>query len=125
MEKYLDFQLLLYVPAESYIVCTEFYERVFQVKSVYGWDEGEDDRGRKYAIAGCKLVVLAQETPFSQCGSACFQVEVDDVLSVYSRVQISDPSAITQCLFKTPYGSQVFRMTDPVGNHFNFYSSDK
>lgn len=52
---YLDFQLLLYVPAEHYEACRTFYERVFSVQPFYGWDEGIEDRGVKYNLAGTKL----------------------------------------------------------------------
>ena len=48
---YLDFQLLLYVPAEHYEACRTFYERVFSVQPFYGWDEGIEDRGVKYNLS--------------------------------------------------------------------------
>ncbi len=61
---YLDFQLLLYVPQERYEACRAFYEQVFAVQPFYGWDEGPEDRGVKYDLAGAKLVLLTQEDPF-------------------------------------------------------------
>ena len=62
---YLDFQLLLYVPQEHYEACRAFYEQVFAVQPFYGWDEGPEDRGVKYDLAGAKLVLLTQEDPIS------------------------------------------------------------
>lgn len=122
MESCRDFQLLLYVPAELYSACIRFYEQVFQVKPFYGWDEGENDRGQKYDIAGAKLVVLTQENPFPACGPAHFQVEVDDMLGFYTRIQEGGLAKITQAPFKRPYGWQMFRMVDPAGNHINIYT---
>lgn len=55
---YLDFQLLLYVPSEQYEPCRTFYEQVFATQPFYGWDEGPEDRGVKYDLAGTKLVLL-------------------------------------------------------------------
>ena len=57
---YLDFQLLLYVPSEQYEPCRTFYEQVFATQPFYGWDEGPQDRGVKYDLAGTKLVLLTQ-----------------------------------------------------------------
>ena len=65
---YLDFQLLLYVPSEQYEPCRTFYEQVFATQPFYGWDEGPEDRGVKYDLAGTKLVLLTQENPFPTSG---------------------------------------------------------
>ena len=99
---YRDFQLLLYVPANKYHACIQFYEEAFLVKPFYSWDEGEHDRGQKYDVAGTKLVILTQENPFPEYGPAHFQIEVEDIME--------------------PYGWQMFRIMDPAGNHINIYS---
>ena len=95
---YLDFQLLLYVPSEQYEPCRTFYEQVFATQPFYGWDEGPEDRGVKYDLAGTKLVLLTQENPFPTSG------------------------AVTQEPFFRPYGWHMFRMADPAGNHINIYT---
>ena len=66
---YLDFQLLLYVSSEQYEPCRTFYEQVFATQPFYGWDEGPEDRGVKYDLAGTKLVLLTQENPFPTSGA--------------------------------------------------------
>lgn len=122
MDAYRDFQLLLYVPADVYPACVDFYERIFQVESFYGWDEGEEDRGRKYDIAGAKLVILTQENPFPEYGPMHYQIEVDDIMPLYDRVKADDEDNITQHPFRRSYGWHMFRMKDPAGNHINIYS---
>ena len=117
-----DFQLLLYVTADIYSDCINFYESVFEVESFYGWDEGEEDRGKKYNIAGTKLVILTQKNPFPEYGSNHFQIEVDDILPLYERIKDNSLVTITQEPFTRPYGWHMFRMEDPAGNHINIYS---
>ena len=73
---YLDFQLLLYVSSEQYEPCRTFYEQVFATQPFYGWDEGPEDRGVKYDLAGTKLVLLTQENPFPTSGAVHFQLQV-------------------------------------------------
>lgn len=70
---YLDFQLLLYVSSEQYEPCRTFYEQVFATQPFYGWDEGPEDRGVKYDLAGTKLVLLTQENPFPTSDAVHFQ----------------------------------------------------
>nr|WP_326184370.1 VOC family protein [uncultured Oscillibacter sp.] len=122
MENYCDFQLLLYVSAELYPACIQFYEQVFQVKPFYKWDDGENDRGQKYDIAGAKLVILTQENPFPEYGPAHFQVETDDIIKLYTRVRENKFAKVTQEPFMRPYGWHMFRLEDPAGNHINIYS---
>ncbi len=119
---YRDFQLLLYVPANKYHACIQFYEEAFLVKPFYSWDEGEHDRGQKYDVAGTKLVILTQENPFPEYGPAHFQIEVEDIMEPYRRIQACCAGMITQMPFKRPYGWQMFRIMDPAGNHINIYS---
>ena len=80
---YLDFQLLLYVPQERYEACRAFYEQVFAVQPFYGWDEGPEDRGVKYDLAGAKLVLLTQEDPFPTYGAVHFQLEGAKMLDLF------------------------------------------
>lgn len=82
---YLDFQLLLYVPQERYEACRAFYEQVFAVQPFYGWDEGPEDRGVKYDLAGAKLVLLTQEDPFPTYGAVHFQLEVPSLEDIFRR----------------------------------------
>lgn len=121
MNEYRDFQLLIYVPAERYQECTEFYENVFGVESFYGWDENELDRGKKYSIAEATIVMLTQENPFPEYGPIHFQIEVEDIESVYAQIKNSGLARITQEPFTRPYGWRMFRMMDPAGNHINVY----
>lgn len=117
---YLDFQLLLYVPAEHYEACRTFYERVFSVQPFYGWDEGIEDRGVKYSLAGTKLVLLTQENPFPFYGTVHFQLQVPALEDIYQRAQAI--GAVTQEPFFRPYGWHMFRIADPAGNHINIYT---
>lgn len=117
---YLDFQLLLYVSAEHYEACRIFYERVFSVQPFYGWDEGIEDRGVKYNLAGTKLVLLTQENPFPFYGTVHFQLQVPALENIYQRAQAI--GAVTQEPFFRPYGWHMFRMADPAGNHINIYT---
>ena len=100
---YLDFQLLLYVPAEHYEACRTFYERVFSVQPFYGWDEGIEDRGVKYNLAGTKLVLLTQENPFPFYGTVHFQLQHWRIsisghrLSVPSRRSLSSVPTAGTC----------------------------
>ena len=82
---YLDFQLLLYVPSEQYEPCRTFYEQVFATQPFYGWDEGPEDRGVKYDLAGTKLVLLTQENPFPTYGAVHFQLQVPTLEDIYPR----------------------------------------
>ena len=85
---YLDFQLLLYVSSEQYEPCRTFYEQVFATQPFYGWDEGPEDRGVKYDLAGTKLVLLTQENPFPTSGAVHFQLQVPILIrSVLSMVK--------------------------------------
>ena len=84
---YLDFQLLLYVSPEQYEPCRTFYEQVFATQPFYGWDEGPEDRGVKYDLAGTKLVLLTQENPFPTSGAVHFQLQVPTLEDIYSRAQ--------------------------------------
>ena len=122
MNNYCDCQLLLYVPADIYSNCINFYETVFEIESFYGWDKGEEDRGKKYNIARTKLVILTQENPFPEYGPNHFQIEVDDILPFYDRVKGNPLMKITQEPFMRPYGWHMFRMEDPAGNHINIYA---
>ena len=108
---YLDFQLLLYVPSEQYEPCRTFYEQVFATQPFYGWDEGPEDRGVKYDLAGTKLVLLTQENPFPTSGAVHFQLQVPTLEDIYPQ----EP-------FFRPYGWHMFRMADPAGNHINIYT---
>ncbi len=121
MADYLDLQLLIYVPKEQYLPCIRFYEDVFGVTAFYGWDEGEEDRGKKYDIAGTKLVILTQENPFPEYGPLHFQIQVPDVARMYARLENMPDVNITQGLFTRPYGWRMFRLADPAGNHINIY----
>ena len=112
---YLDFQLLLYVPQERYEACRAFYEQVFAVQPFYGWDEGPEDRGVKYDLAGAKLVLLTQEDPFPTYGAVHFQLEVPSLEDIFRRARAA--GAVTQEPFFRPYGWHMFRMKDPAGNH--------
>ena len=91
---YLDFQLLLYVPQERYEACRAFYEQVFAVQPFYGWDEGPEDRGVKYDLAGAKLVLLTQEDPFPTYGAVHFQLEVPSLEDIFRRARAA--GAVTQ-----------------------------
>ena len=91
---YLDFQLLLYVPSEQYEPCRTFYEQVFATQPFYGWDEGPQDRGVKYDLAGTKLVLLTQENPFPTSGAVHFQLQVPTLEDIYPRAQAA--GAVTQ-----------------------------
>ena len=85
---YLDFQLLLYVSSEQYEPCRTFYEQVFATQPFYGWDEGPEDRGVKYDLAGTKLVLLTQENPFPTSGAVHFQLQVqtlEDIAAEFTR----------------------------------------
>ena len=117
---YLDFQLLLYVPQERYEACRAFYEQVFAVQPFYGWDEGPEDRGVKYDLAGAKLVLLTQEDPFPTYGAVHFQLEVPSLEDIFRRARAA--GAVTQEPFFRPYGWHMFRMKDPAGNHINIYT---
>ena len=117
---YLDFQLLLYVSSKHYEACRTFYEQVFAVQSFYGWDEGTEDRGVKYDLAGTKLVLLTQENPFPVSGTVHFQVQVPALEDIYLRAQAA--GAVTQEPFFLPYGWHMFRMADPAGKHINIYT---
>ena len=101
---YLDFQLLLYVPQERYEACRAFYEQVFAVQPFYGWDEGPEDRGVKYDLAG----------------AVHFQLEVPSLEDIFRRARAA--GAVTQEPFFRPYGWHMFRMKDPAGNHINIYT---
>ena len=118
-----DVQLLLYVSAEQFEPTAAFYEKVFDLTSFYGWDEGSYDRGRKYKLGSAVLVVLAQERPFEEEPSVPvnFQMEVGDIEALYARVSEKAPEAITHTLFTRPYGWRMFRINDPAGNHINLY----
>lgn len=118
-----DVQLLLYLSPEMFEPCVAFYEKVFDVTSFYGWDEGENDRGSKYKIGPLTLVVLAQEKPFEDEPSVPvnFQIEVEDIDAFYAHVSSAAPDAITHTLFTRPYGWRMFRINDPAGNHINLY----
>ena len=117
---YLDFQLLLYVSSEQYEPCRTFYEQVFATQPFYGWDEGPEDRGVKYDLAGTKLVLLTQENPFPTTGAVHFQLQVPTLEDIYPRAQAA--GAVTQEPFFRPYGWHMFRMADPAGNHINIYT---
>lgn len=118
----LDAQLLLYVAPDQFESCTAFYETVFETTAFYGWDDGVDDRGRKYRLGGMALVVLAQEKPFDEPSvPVSFQLEVPDAEALYAHVVSVAPQAITHPLFTRPYGWRMFRMSDPAGNHLNLY----
>lgn len=117
---YLDFQLLLYVPSEQYEPCRTFYEQVFAAQPFYGWDEGPEDRGVKYDLAGTKLVLLTQENPFPTSGAVHFQLQVPTLEDIYPRAQAA--GAVTQEPFFRPYSWHMFRMADPAGNHINIYT---
>ena len=84
---YLDFQLLLYVPSEQYEPCRTFYEQVFATQPFYGWDEGPEDRGVKYDLAGTKLVLLTQENPFPTSGAVHFQLQVPMLIDVRASMR--------------------------------------
>ena len=120
---YLDFQLLLYVPSEQYEPCRTFYEQVFATQPFYGWDEGPEDRGVKYDLAGTKLVLLTQENPFPTSGAVHFQLQVPTLEDIYPRAQAA--GAVTQEPFFRPYGWHMFRMADPAGNHINIFYRHK
>ena len=97
---YLDFQLLLYVSSEQYEPCRTFYEQVFATQPFYGWDEGPEDRGVKYDLAGTKLVLLTQENPFPTSGAVHFQLQVPTLEDIYPRAQAA--GAVTQEPFFPP-----------------------
>lgn len=117
---YLDFQLLLYVPAEHFAACCAFYEQLFAIEPFYGWDDGPEDCGVKYDLAGAKLVILTQENPFPVYGAVHFQVQVASLEEIYHRAQAA--GAVTQEPFYRPYGWHMFRVIDPAGNHINIYT---
>jgi len=123
----LDIQLLLYTAPEQFESCTTFYEDVLGLASFYGWEDGVNDRGRKYKVGGMALVVLAQEKPFEDEPSvpANFQIEVPDIEALYERITSAAPNAITHPLFTRPYGWRMFRISDPAGNHINLYQIPK
>lgn len=121
-QRCLEVQLLLYVEPEMFIPCTEFYENVLGLEPFYGWDDGPEDRGRKYKVAGTVLVVLAQECPFGEpLYPVNFQIEVEDAERLYETVAKKAPEAVTQTPFTRPYGWRMFRLRDPAGNRINFY----
>ena len=120
---YNDFQLLLYVDTGHYEACKAFYQYVLGLKVFYSWDEGIHDRGLKFRAGGGVIVLLCQEDPFPEYGPVHFQLEVDDVQSVYSRVKDILGVEITQEPFRRPYGWEMFRMRDPAGNHVNIYQT--
>ncbi len=94
---YLDFQLLLYVPSEQYAPCRTFYEQVFATQPFYGWDEGPEDRGVKYDLAGTKLVLLTQENPFPTSGAVHFQLQVPTLEDIYPgrRQPVPSPRSLS------------------------------
>lgn len=120
--KILDAQLLLYVTPDQFESCTVFYERVFGVTAFYQWNDGINDRGRKYRLNGMALVILAQERPFDgPTAPISFQLQVPDAEAFYHHVLSVEPQAITHSLFTRPYGWRMFRIVDPAGNHLNVY----
>ena len=125
MSNYRDFQLLMYVSADKFLECIQFYESVFGEKSFYGWNSGENDRGEKFNFAGTKIVILTQENPFPEYGPMHFQIEVDDIVEIYDRIASNKSVKITQKLFIRPYGWHMFRMVDPAGHHINIYQIPK
>ena len=106
--------------SEQYEPCRTFYEQVFATQPFYGWDEGPEDRGVKYDLAGTKLVLLTQENPFPTSGAVHFQLQVPTLEDIYPRAQAA--GVVTQEPFFRPYGWHMFRMADPVGNHINIYT---
>ena len=108
------------LPQERYEACRAFYEQVFAVQPFYGWDEGPEDRGVKYDLAGAKLVLLTQEDPFPTYGAVHFQLEVPSLEDIFRRARAA--GAVTQEPFFRPYGWHMFRMKDPAGNHINIYT---
>ena len=122
-DRYLDFQLLLYVPAEQWESCVRFYRTLLGAEPFYSWDGSPDDRGQKFRVGGAVIVVLAQQRPFPQDPAApvSFQLETSDVETLYRRLSANPEVVITQAPFTRPYGWRVFRVNDPVGNHINLY----
>lgn len=125
LSKSTDFQLLLYVPQELYAPCVSFYQDALGLNPFYGWDEGPEDRGVKYRVAGAVLVLLTQENPFPEYGPNHFQIEVADVEAVYESIRSHPGVKITQPPFSRSYGWRMFRMVDPAGNHINVYTVPK
>ncbi len=118
---YKDFQLLLYVDTGHYEACKAFYQYALGLMPFYSWDDGIHDRGMKFHAGGGVIVLLCQEDPFPEYGPVHFQLEVEDIHSVYERTKDILGVEITQELFFRPYGWEMFRMRDPAGNHVNVY----
>ena len=119
--KYNDFQMLLYVDSSHFEACKAFYQYVLGLTAFYHWDEGIEDRGIKFHAGGGVIVLLCQDNPFPEYGPIHFQLEVNDIQSVYNRVKDIVGVEITQEPFVRPYGWKMFRMKDPAGNHVNIY----
>ncbi len=117
-----DVQLLIYVESDKYEPCIYFYETVLGLTSFYGWDDAEDERGRKYKVAGTVLVVLTQENFLHEpVVPVTFQIEVSDADGFYKVIKERAPDAIRIEPFTRPYGWRVFRIGDPADNQINFY----
>ena len=82
--KYNDFQMLLYVDSSHFEACKAFYQYVLGLTAFYHWDEGIEDRGIKFHAGGGVIVLLCQDNPFPEYGPIHFQLEVNDIQSVYS-----------------------------------------
>lgn len=114
-----EFRAIFYV--KDYEANIKFYGEGLELRSNYSWDDGPDDRGIKYRIAGGFLEIIRREPPLSQ-GPASIMIEAEDVSACYHHLKGKDHLVFSEELADRPYGIRCFRLLDPNGNDVVIFS---
>ena len=115
-----EFRGVFYV--KDYDKAISFYRDILELESPYSWDDGPEDRGTKFQVAGGMLEVIRREPERPQ-GPGTIMIEAWDVDACYEVLSKKPGVRVFQQPVNEPYGNQKFQLLDPDDNLVVIYTN--